>query len=249
MKRQLGKCRPRAYSNLIRSNILGSSSVSPSCSPYSRSPLPVAMDTSLEGPLVVKSTREELQACVELLAKKRRSAKRKAQAPPESSLPARGKILKLGASSPSSPAKEQGLHAQVRVRGQALPSLAEVSEVVGAQYRSSSAAGAKGSSKRDAEPPLKVLPIYIWSPPAQNATPSPPMRGDAGSDRFRVEDSLLTNAELAAGAVSSILWDSNLKKVDALCVEEALALSLQETISVCPSTFFFPSHCYVNVIC
>ena len=41
----------------------------------------------------------------------------------------------------------------------------------------------------------------------QNATPSPPMRGDVGSDRFRVErgggggckDSLLTNAELAAG--------------------------------------------------
>ena len=39
------------------------------------------------------------------------------------------------------------------------------------------------------------------------------------------EDSLFTNAELAVGAVSSILQDSNLKKVDALCVEEALALS------------------------
>ena len=39
------------------------------------------------------------------------------------------------------------------------------------------------------------------------------------------EDSLLTNAELAARAGSSILW-ADLKKVEALCVEEALALSL-----------------------
>ena len=83
----------------------------------------------------------------------------------------------------------------------------------------------------------------------QNATPSPLMRGDVGSDRFGVEDSLLTNAEHVAGAVSSILRDSDLKKVDSLCVEEALALLLQGTISVCPSTFFFPSHRYVNVIC
>ena len=50
------------------------------------------------------------------------------------------------------------------MRGQALPSLAEVaevSEVVGAQRRSSSAVGAKGSSRRVSEPPLKVLPISI----------------------------------------------------------------------------------------
>ena len=172
--------------------------------------------------------------------------------PPKSSLPARGKIPKLGAYSLSSPTKERGSHSQVRVRGQALPSLGEVSEAASAQCRSSSAAGAKGSSRGATEPPLKVLPISIWSPPGQNATPSPPIRGDAGSDRFRVEggeDSLLTNVELAVGTVSSILQDFDLKKVDALCVEEALALSLQGTISVCPSTFFFPSHRYVNVIC
>ena len=128
------------------------------------------------------------------------------------------------------PAKERGSHAQVRVRGQALPSLAEVSKVTGAQRRSSSTTGAKGSLRRVVEPPLKVLPIYIWSPLTQNATPSPPMWGDARSDLFGVEggvDSLLTNAELASEAVWSILQDSDQKKVDALCVEEALALSLQ----------------------
>ena len=45
-------------------------------------------------------------------------------------------------------------------------------------------------------------------------------------------DSLLLNAELAAGAVSSILKDSDLKKSSALLVDEALALSLQGVASV-----------------
>ena len=99
-----------------QADILGSLGGSPSCSPYLRSPPPP----------VVKLTWGELQASVELLAKKRRNVKRKAQDPPESSLPAQGKASKLGVSVPRSPVKERGSHAQVRVRGQALPSLAEV---------------------------------------------------------------------------------------------------------------------------
>ena len=84
-------------------------------------------------PPVVKPTREDLQVRVELLANKRRSAKRKAQdPPPDSSLPVGGKAPKLGASILPSPVQELGSHAQVRVRGQALPSLAEVTEVAGA---------------------------------------------------------------------------------------------------------------------
>ena len=78
VKRKLGKCRPRAYSDLIRSNIPGPSGVSPSCSPYLISPLPFAMEISPRGPLAVKPTWEEHQAHVELLAKKRRSIKCKA---------------------------------------------------------------------------------------------------------------------------------------------------------------------------
>ena len=166
VKRQLGKCRPRAYSNLIRSNIPGSSGVSPSCSLYLRSSPPLDMEISSEGPPAVKPTREELQAHVELLAKKKRSVKHKAQDPLKGSLSTRGKAPKLGASVSPSPVKERGSHAQVRVRGPALPSLAEVSEVAGAQRRSSSAAGAEGSSRRAAKPPLKVLPISLWSPSA-----------------------------------------------------------------------------------
>ena len=56
--------------------------------------------------------------------------------------------------------------------------------MVGAQHRSSSAVGAKGSSRRVSKPPLKVLPISIWSPSVQNATPSPLIRGDVGNDCF-----------------------------------------------------------------
>ena len=73
-----------------------------------------------------------------------------------------------------------------------------------------------------------------------------------GDDRFKAEggeDALLANAELAAGAISSILRDSDLKKVEALCVEEALALSFQGTVSVCLSAFFYLSCCCVDVIC
>ena len=100
VKWQLGKFRPRAYSDLIRSDISSSSGVSSSCSSLLRSPLPPAMETSLGGPLTVKKTLGELQACVELLAKKKRRVKRKARDPPESSLLARSKASKLGVSVP-----------------------------------------------------------------------------------------------------------------------------------------------------
>ena len=55
------------------------------------------------------------------------------------------------------------------------------------------------------------------------------MSDEVRRDRFgavRSEDSLLSHAELVVRAVSSILRDSDLKKVDALSVEEALALLL-----------------------
>ena len=50
-------------------------------------------------------------------------------------------------------------------------------------------------------------------------------------------DSLLSNAKLAAGAISSILRDSDLKRSGALPVKEALALSLQGVASVSSRVF------------
>ena len=112
VKQWSGKCHPWAYSDLIKSDLLGSSRVSLSSSPCLKSPLLPAMETSPKGPLVVKPTLGELRALVKMLAKKKRSVKRRAQDPPEGSLSAWGKVLKLGVSDPRS-------RAQVQVRGQA----------------------------------------------------------------------------------------------------------------------------------
>ena len=90
VKWQLAKCLSRVYSKLIRSDIPRPSGVNPSRPPVSSPSLPFVMKPSCEGPSVLKPTREELQARVESLAKKKRSVKRKAQAPPESSLAVRG---------------------------------------------------------------------------------------------------------------------------------------------------------------
>ena len=116
VKQQLAKC-PRVYSELIRLDIPGPSGVNPSRPPASRPSLPSVMKPSREGPPAVKPTREEHQAQIESLAKKKRSVKRKAQSPPESSLAIRGKILRLRASSLSSTAKEWGSSDQISARG------------------------------------------------------------------------------------------------------------------------------------
>ena len=114
---------------------------------------------------------------------------------------------------------------------------------VGAFSSPSSAVGAGHSSGRAAEPPLEVLSIYVWSPTSRGPPPSPAMPDEVRRDRFCAigsEHSLLSHAELAVGAVSSILHDSNLSKVDALSVEVALALLLQGTAFVRPSAFADP---------
>ena len=80
-----------------------------------------------------------------------RSVKHKARVPPESSLKIRGKIPRLGAYSPPSTAKERGSSDQVSARGQAPPSMVEVSEV----------AGPKNPLGRTAEPPLEFRPISV----------------------------------------------------------------------------------------
>ena len=115
------------------------------------------------------------------------------------------------------------------------PSPAEVQRASSSQPRSAFAAKAKDSSGRVVEPPLEVMPISVWSPPAQSAKPPPATAEDLGRKRLEAdgdEDSLLSNAELTASAISSILRDYDLKRLGALPIEEALALSLQGVASV-----------------
>ena len=218
MKRKLAKCSPWVYSELIRSDILGPSGVSLSWALASRPSLPSVMKTSSEGPSVMKPTREELQARVELLAKKKRSVKRRAQTSLESNLVIRGKVSRLGAPSPPLTTKGWGSSDQVPTRGQAPPSVAKVSKV----------AGPKVSSGRSTELPLAVLPISIRSPLAQDFKHPPTTPKDEGRGCFRTkgeEDSLLADSEPAAEVVSSILRYYDLRRVDSLFVEDVIAFS------------------------
>ena len=96
VKWKLVKCHPRPYSELIRSNIPGPSGAKPARPPAQRPSSPSVMKPSLPPvskpsllpavksspssalePPVVKRTRGELRARVEVLAKKKRSIKRK----------------------------------------------------------------------------------------------------------------------------------------------------------------------------
>ena len=109
------------------------------------------------------------------------------------------------------------------------------------QPRSGSAVKAKGPLGGAVEQPLAVMPITFWNPPTKSVkSPSPRAeelrRKDLESEIGGDGDSLLLNAELAAGGVSSILKDSDLKRSHALAVDEALALFLQGVTSVSSHT-------------
>ena len=113
------------------------------------------------------------------------------------------------------------------MQGQVLPPPVEVPKAPSSQLHSGYVAKARDSSRRAAESPLEVMPITVWSPPSR-AEELEGKHPEADGDG----DSLLFNAELAAGAVSSILRDSDLKRSGALPVDEALALSLKGVASV-----------------
>ena len=117
------------------------------------------MKFSHDGPPVVKPTKGELLARVETLSRRSRSVKRKNPDSPEKGRPSWGKVPKLGMSS-SSPSTH------VRVLGQVFLPPTEVPRAPSLQLRSGFAAKGKNSSGRAAEPPLKVLLITVWSPPA-----------------------------------------------------------------------------------
>ena len=96
---------------------------------------------------------------------------------------------------------------------------------------------AKGLSGAAVAQPLTALPITVWNPPSDKAK-SPP-RGTAELKRKKlkpktdaIRDSLLSNAELVAGAISSILKESDIGRSKELPVDEALTLSFQGIASI-----------------
>ena len=77
VKGELFKHGPRTYSELFRSDIPGRSGSKSSRPPALRPSPPSVMKSSHGGPPIVKPTREELQARVQSLSRRRRSVKRK----------------------------------------------------------------------------------------------------------------------------------------------------------------------------
>ena len=151
VKRKLVKCRPRTYSKLIRSDIPGPSGAKPS-----RPPWPSGVKLSRPSTLgslqssVMKPSREELQARVEFLAKKKRNAKHKGPAASVDSHATRSKVPKFGASSSPSSTREHGPPGKFRVRGCPQHPMAEVSKMTDPPLRSPSVVVAKSPPGRTA---------------------------------------------------------------------------------------------------
>ena len=219
----LAECPPRPYAELIKSDIPGPSSSRSARSAALRPSPPSTMRVSPIGPSTAKPTNGELLAQLETLSRKPQSVKRKTPSSAKKDRPAQ-----LGESSSSS-------SIPVRKPEQALLPPAEVPIVLSSQPRSGSAAKEKGPSGKAVEQPLAIMPITVRNPPAKSirllsskAEELKKKDSETGGDG----DSLILDVELTAGAVSSILKDSDLKRSSALLVDEALALSFQGVTSV-----------------
>ena len=225
----LAECPARPYTKLIKSDILGPSSSKSARSGALRPSPPSTMRVSPVGPSAAHPTRGEVLAKLVTLSRKPRSVKRKTPGSAEKDRPILAKAPKLGASPTSSVRKPE--------RAQSL--VAEAPMVMSSPPPSKSAAKAKSLLGGAVEQPLAVIPITVWNPPSESVK-SPPRRAEelkrknSESKVGEDEDSLLFNTELAAGAVLSILKDSDLGRSKALPVDEALALSLLGVASVSP---------------
>ena len=102
-------------------------------------------------------------------------------------------------------------------------------KTTGPQLRSPGAVVAKSPLGRTTEPPLNIVPIFVWSPSSQTVElPSRASKGEGRKyfDYERDKDSLLVSAELVVEAIAFVMRDSDLKRPDAMPIEGVLALSL-----------------------
>ena len=225
----LAECPTRPYAELIKSDIPGPSNLRSVRSSASRPLPPSTMGVSPIGLSVTTHTRGEILAQLGTLSRKPRSSKRKKSSYAEKDWPVSVKVQKLGALPTSSSRNSE----------QAQSPVAEAPMVTISSPPSESVAKAKSLLGGAVDQPLAVMPITVWNPPSESSRPplrrvekfkrkNPEPKGDED------EDSLLINAEIAAGAISSVLRDSDLGRSKALPVDEALALSLQGVASVSP---------------
>ena len=228
----LVECPSCPYVELIKSDVPDPSSSRSTRSAALRPSPPSTMKVPPVGPSAAKPTRGELLAQLEMVSWKPRSGKRKTSDSFEKDRPALVKVSKLGASS-SSPSTH--VHK---------PGWVKAPIVLSSRSHSRYDVEAKCPSGGAVEQPLVVTPITVWNPPTKRVRPpsrraEEERRKDLESKIRGDEDSLLHNAELTAGAVSSILKDYGLKRSVALPVDEALDLSLQGVASVSSRTLSY----------
>ena len=215
----------RPYAELIRSDIPGPSNLRFARSSASRSSPASTLGFSSVGLTTATPTRGEILVHLGAMSRKPRSVKRKKSSSTKKDRPVSAKVQKLGAS-PTAREQERA----------SLP-LAEAPMVLSPPPPSKPDVEAKSLLGAAVEQPLVILPITVWNLPSKNAK-SPPRRAaelKRKKPKPKVDenkDSLVSNAKLAAGVVSSILKDSDLGRSKALLVDEALALSLQGVASV-----------------
>ena len=215
----------RLYAELIRSDIPGPSNLRSARSSASRSSPASTLGFSPIGLTAATPTRGEILVHLGAMSWKPRSVKRKKSSSTEKDRLVSAKVQKLGASPIA------------REPERASSPLAEAPMVLSPPPPSKPDVEAKSLFGAAVEQPLVIMPITVWNPPSENAK-SPPRRATElkrKKPKPKVDenkDSLLSNAELAAGAVSSILKDFDLGRSKALLVDEALALSLQGVASV-----------------
>ena len=231
----LTECSARSYAELLRSDVPSSSDLKSAKFSALRPSPPSTLGVFSFGPAVAAPTRGEILVHLEGISRKPRSVKRRKTDSPERDQSALAKVQKLEAlssllvqraerasSSLASPAFEPE-------RGS--PSLAKVPPFLGPLPPSDPIAEAGKPSGEDGIRPLAVVPITVWKASSESAKSSP---GKSAEPRRRTKpttaenkDSLLSNAKLAAGAVLSILKDSDIVRSKELPVDEALASSFQ----------------------
>ena len=231
----LTECSARSYTELLRSDVPSSSGLKSAKSSALRPSPPSTLGVFSFGPAVAAPTRGEILVHLERVSRKPRSVKRRKTDSPKRDQSAPTKVQKLEV--PSSLLAQRPERASSPLASPVLeperdsPSLAEVPPVLGSLPPSEPIAEAGNPLGEDGIQPLAAVPITLWKTPSGSAK-SPP--GKSAEPRRRTKpttaenkDSLLFSAKLAAGAVSSILKDSDIVRSKELPVDEALASSFQ----------------------
>ena len=237
----LTECSARSYAKLLRSDAPSPSGMKSTQSSALKPSPPSALGVFSFGPATAAPTRGEILVHLEGISRKPRSVKRRKTNSPERDRSAPAKVQRLEA--PSSPPAHRSERASSPRASPVLgpewnpPLLAEASPVLGPLSPPDPIAEAGNPSGGDGIQPLAVVPITVWKVPSKSAR-SPPGKSTGPSRRTKPtttknKDSLLSNAELAAGAVSSILQESDIVRSKELPVDEALASSFQGFALVC----------------